>query len=46
MSAKRVRWVIAAVLVLGLLAGAYPIVQARNRAFYPAGQQTAAPFLH
>jgi len=42
----RVKWVTLAAVVLGLLAGAYPIVQARNRAFYPAGQAVAARFMH
>ena len=46
MSMNRLRWVALVVLVLGLLAGAYPIVQARNRTFYPAGQEAATPFMH
>jgi hypothetical protein len=40
------KWVTLVAVVLGLLAGAYPIVQARNRAFDPAGQSVAAPSMH
>jgi hypothetical protein len=46
MRRNRLEWVVLAVLVLSLLAGAYPIVQARNHAFYPAGQEVAGPFMH
>lgn len=46
MSKNRVECVIVAVFVLGLLVGAYPIVEARNRIFYPVGQELAAPFMH
>jgi hypothetical protein len=46
MTRNGVKWVGLAILVLGLLAGAYPIVEARNHAFYPAGQSVAAPFMH
>ena len=46
MRGNNVKWITLAVLVLGLLAGAFPIVQARSRAFYPAGQAVASPFMH
>jgi len=46
MRRDRLEWVALAVLVLSLLARAYPIVQARNRAFYPAGSEVAGPFMH
>jgi hypothetical protein len=46
MTTTGLKWATLAVVVLGLLAGAYPIVQARNRAFYPAGQEVAATFMH
>jgi hypothetical protein len=46
MRRDRLEWVALVVLVLSLLAGAYPIVQARNRAFHPAGSEVAGPFMH
>jgi len=46
MPRNRLGWLALAFLVLSLLAGAYPIVQARNRAFYPAGSEVAGPFMH
>jgi hypothetical protein len=46
MSRSEVKWIFLAVFVLGLLAGAHPIVEARNRVFHPAGQEAAVPFMH
>lgn len=46
MSKTRLEWIVAAVVVLALVVGAYPIVQARNRSFYSAGQEAAAPLMH
>jgi hypothetical protein len=46
MRRNSVKWIAFVVVVLALLAGAFPIVQARNRLFYPDGQEVAAPFLH
>ncbi len=43
---KNRAWVTLAVIILALLAGAYPIVRTRNLLFYPAGQEPTARFMH
>jgi hypothetical protein len=37
MNKRRIRWIIAAIVVLALLHGAYRIVTTRNQIFYGSG---------
>ena len=43
---KTIRWVLVALVIVALLAGAHRIVDQRNRAFFPVGQKTSSMPMH
>ena len=39
---SKLSWIVAALVIVALLAGAHRIVDQRNRAFFPAGRSTSS----